>query len=96
MSFGHPYILQVDGCIHDGWLVLHALDAHLDKEFVYYLLSSQFVYASFSISASGGVVQNLNADKVSNTLIPLPPIAEQKRIVAKIEELRKVTHALTM
>ena len=23
MSFGHPYILKIDGCIHDGWLVLH-------------------------------------------------------------------------
>ncbi len=23
MSFGRPYILDVDGCIHDGWLVLH-------------------------------------------------------------------------
>lgn len=22
MSFGRPYILKVDGCIHDGWLVL--------------------------------------------------------------------------
>ena len=23
MSFGRPYILAIDGCIHDGWLVLH-------------------------------------------------------------------------
>ena len=22
MSFGRPYILKIDGCIHDGWLVL--------------------------------------------------------------------------
>ena len=95
MSFGHPYILQVDGCIHDGWLVLHPLDKNLDIEFFYYLLSSQFIYTSFSISASGGVVQNLNADKVSDTLIPLPPLAEQKRIVARIEELQAAISLLT-
>ena len=94
MSFGHPYILQVDGCIHDGWLVLHAFDSQLDKVFFYYLLSSRFVYVSFSITASGGVVQNLNADKVSDTSIPLPPLAEQKRIVACIEELFRVADSL--
>ena len=22
MSFGRPYILKIDGCIHDGWLVI--------------------------------------------------------------------------
>ena len=26
MSFGHPYILDIEGCIHDGWLVIH--DVH--------------------------------------------------------------------
>src|SRR5699024_1464616 len=25
MSFGRPYILNIDGCIHDGWLVLSQL-----------------------------------------------------------------------
>ena len=94
MSFGHPYILQVDGCIHDGWLVLHAFDSQLDKEFFYHLLSSRFVYVSFSITASGGVVQNLNAAKVSDTSIPLPPLAEQKRIVAYIEKLFRVADSL--
>ena len=94
MSFGHPYILQVDGCIHDGWLVLHAFDSQLDKEFFYQLLSSRFVYVSFSITASGGVVQNLNAAKVSDTSIPLPPLAEQKRIVAYIEKLFRVADSL--
>ena len=87
MSFGHPYILQVEGCIHDGWLVLHPLDIGIDREFFYWLLSSSFAYTQFTDTASGGVVQNLNTEKVIHSLFPLPPLAEQKRIVAKIEKL---------
>ena len=87
MSFGHPYILAVNGCIHDGWLVLHPYDAGIDKDFFYYALSSSFAYSQFTGSASGGVVQNLNTDKVVSALFPLPPLAEQKRIVTKVEEL---------
>jgi type I restriction enzyme S subunit len=45
---------------------------------------------------TGTTVPKLNQEKMSQILIPLPPLAEQKRIVAKIEELRQVTQALTM
>ena len=41
MSFGHPYILNINGCIHDGWLVL------FDYESTYY---REFLYFSFSLS----------------------------------------------
>ena len=36
MSFGRPYILKVDGCIHDGWLVLKDRNSIFDKNFLYY------------------------------------------------------------
>lgn len=87
MSFGHPYILNIDGCIHDGWLVLSPIVEIFNKDFLYYLLSSSMVYNQFCRRVSGAVVNNLNSEKVATTLIPLPPLAEQKRIVAKIEEL---------
>jgi len=62
------------------------------KIFLYYLLSSNFAYAQFSSKVAGAVVQNLNSDKVANSLFPIPPKTEQKRIVQKIESILPKVH----
>lgn len=86
MSFGRPYILNVDGCIHDGWLNIKDRDNYFDNMYMVYLLSSKYFYNVMCDKSSGAVVSNLNIDKVKSLKIPLPPLEEQKRIVAKIEE----------
>lgn len=86
MSFGRPYILNVDGCIHDGWLVLSNYQSAYDIDFLYYMLSSEFAYYQFCYVVSGAVVKNLNSDKVAAALFPLPPLSEQRRIVNIIEK----------
>lgn len=55
--------------------------------YLYYLLSSKMVYYQFCNKVSGAVVNNLNSDKVRETMVPLPPLEEQHRIVSKIEEI---------
>ena len=87
MSFGRPYITQVDGCIHDGWLVISLIEQSYRQDFFYHLLSSGYAYSQFANRVAGAVVQNLNSEKVAISLFPLPPYKEQKRIVQKIEEL---------
>lgn len=94
MSFGRPYILNIDGCIHDGWLVLSQRVEVFNKDFLYYLLSSRMVFNQFQSVVSGAVVNNLNSDKVRLTIVPIPPLTEQKRIVEKIEELLPYTNQL--
>ena len=94
MSFGRPYILSIDGCIHDGWLVLSNIEKCFNKDFLYYLLSSYYIYQQFCGSVSGAVVKNLNTDKVSNAVVCIPPLAEQHRIVTKVEELLSIVDNL--
>lgn len=86
MSFGRPYITLIEGCIHDGWLRISPPES-LDKDYLYNLLSSPVVHRFFKDSAAGAVVQNLNSEKVRLLPISLPPLAEQHRIVAKVDEL---------
>jgi type I restriction enzyme, S subunit len=87
MSFGYPYIMNIEGCIHDGWLIIRTPEQLIDKLFVYYLFLSGYAKKAFREAASGAVVQNLNADKVRQLLVPLPPLEEQHRIVAEIDRL---------
>ncbi len=90
MSFGRPYVMATDGCIHDGWLLLRDQSNRLDKDFLYHILGSKPVFAQFERSATGGVVNNLNSELVRNVQIPLPPVEVQKEFVAEIEGYQKV------
>ena len=87
MSFGKPYILQCDGAIHDGWLAIHSYQNFFNRDFLYYLLSSEMIYNQFEKLSSGSVVKNLNKEKVKSAIIPLPPLSEQQQIVKKIESI---------
>lgn len=86
MSFGRPYILKTSGCIHDGWLVLRPDYTLVDQGYLYYVLSSPSVFQQFDSRAAGSTVRNLNIDLVSGVTISLPPLDEQKRIVAKLDQ----------
>lgn len=89
MSFGRPYISKIEGCIHDGWLLIRNLNG-FNADYLYYLLSSSYLYAQFCNKAVGATVDNLNIEKVCSALIPLPPLAEQKRIADTLDEVLRV------
>ena len=87
MSFGRPYITNVNGCIHDGWLVISPIGTSFKQKFLYYLLSSGYAFSQFAGKVSGAVVKNLNSDKVAGAMFPLPPYNEQQRILDKLDVL---------
>ena len=87
MSFGRPYIMKTTGCIHDGWLLLRDKEkGRLDKNYLYYILSSPLVFEQFDRLAAGSTVRNLNIGLVSCVKIPVPPISEQKQIVSILDK----------
>lgn len=90
MSFGRPYILGIDGCIHDGWLVLRDNDDTFDKSYLYYYLSNPYLYEEFKRLAVGGVVNNLNSDIVRNVQVAIPPLSIQRSIVSELDLLHSV------
>ena len=90
MSFGRPYILKVDGCIHDGWLVIHDDNEVFIKDYLYYILSSSIMYAKFPQLAVGGVVNNLNSSLVRKVAIPIPPKSTQLSIVSELDKINEL------
>ena len=94
MSFGRPYILKIDGCIHDGWLVFENIKECLLQDYLYYVLYSAYIYETFSNVAAGSTVKNLKSDTVKQVDFPLPPLAEQKRIVEAVEKMYELLNQI--
>ena len=94
MSFGRPYIMGIDGCIHDGWLSITGYEDAFDKDFLYYLLRSSRVQKHWMMAASSGTVSNLNADIVKDTVIPVPALADQIEGAAKLDTMMECINAI--
>ena len=62
------------------------LDLVLVNSLYTYLFLSTRIEENLRISA-GSAIPNLSTSQINNLLIPLPPLAEQKRIVAKVDQL---------
>lgn len=61
------------------------VDFHMDKMFLFYFLLAN--RENFVAMGGGGAQPNISKEKITHTNISLPPLNEQHRIVAKIEEL---------
>lgn len=94
MSFGRPYIMRTSGCIHDGWLVLSSYASHLNQDYLYYVLGSQFVYRQFDQLAAGSTVRNLNIELASRANIPVPPLQRQAEIARELDSIANETQRL--
>ena len=89
MSFGRPYILKIDGCIHDGWLVIQEYDKTFNIDFLYYILGYDTTLAQYKSMAAGSGVLNLNKEIVKEVMLKTPSIDEQKAIATILVESDK-------
>lgn len=90
MSYGKAYILELDGCIYDGWFVLRNYEDYFDKNYLIQLLNSDYLQDQYKKLAAGGIVQNISSEIVYNTELFYTNINEQKKIaevLSSIDEL---------
>lgn len=84
MSYGRPYIMKIEGYIHDGWFVLRLRDG-VDADYLYYLIASNYVQDQFSGLAAGSVVKNISSDLVKKANLPMPSLDTQREVARKFE-----------
>lgn len=81
-----PKLLGVSGCIHDGFVSFPSLPEEISKDFLYHWFD--YIRPRVIQANKQGITQvNLNTEIVRELDVPIPPALEQRRIVAKIEEL---------
>ena len=70
-------------------------DHHCDPLWLSYFLAAPFAVGQKAGMSNGDIIVHLSVQSVASIMVPLPPLAEQKRIVAQIEKMLKVSAALT-
>ncbi len=96
MSFGRPYIVKLDGCIHDGWLAVKDFRKTFNPDFLYHLLRTSLVYKEMAQRAGAGTVQNLNAEIVKSLVLPAPDLDVQERIVTILDKFDALVNDLSI
>ena len=90
-SVGKCAIFVADERHHTGFIcaqmvIIRCADVAV-SDYLKVYLSSPYYLKYIDSKVTGTAVRQLPAKELSNVLIPLPPLAEQKRIVAKIEQM---------
>ena len=93
MSFGKPYIMGIEGCIHDGWLVIKNKNNVFDLKFLCHMLSTEYLFNQYKMFVAGSTVNNLNKELVGNASVRFPKMLEQRKIGKHLESL---DHLITL
>ncbi|MCW4451591.1 restriction endonuclease subunit S [Kaistella sp. BT6-1-3] len=80
VSLGFCRILNIEGCIHDGWLSFEEIDENVINKF-YLLKGINFLTDYFRRTAPDGTQPNLNTSIMKNFEIAVPPMELQNHFV---------------
>jgi len=77
-TIGMPSIVDMDACIHDGFVLFGQMSQRILREYLFYYLLRR--KESFSGKGQPGTQKNINTSIVKQTALPLPPLEEQRDI----------------
>ena len=81
-------------CLGQRSMLIRPMHDFVNNEYLLLALTEPHLLERSSESAIGSTVKHLRVGDVENLNIPLPPIAEQQRIVAKVDELMTLCEQL--
>ena len=88
-TIGVPYVIgnETPFYFKDGNVIWFQNKGAFLPKYVYYLYKSTFMCDQIREMSAGTTVDTYTIVNATNTMIPLPPLAEQQRIVDRIESL---------
>lgn len=88
-TIGKTYIVRElnEVAVFASYLIRAIPLKNVYEEYLKLFMGSPCYWTQLTDAASGTGQPNVNGQSLSNLIVPLPPLAEQKRIVAKIEDL---------
>jgi type I restriction enzyme, S subunit len=90
-SYGRAVVVDSDRafCVQRHIGILKP-SMHMSLQYLSYLLSSHLIYAQATRSLTGTAQPTVGIRLLRNFLAPLPPLAEQSRIVTRVTALRRL------
>ena len=86
-TIGRPIIVEMEACIHDGFVVFRNLSDEVDTEFLFYYI--QKMERKLASRGQHGTQKNLNTKLVGSEVVPLPSLEEQQRIATILSAVDK-------
>jgi len=84
-TIGRPAIIDMEACIHDGFVVFKELSERVNPDYLYHFL--RWMKPVMEAKGLVGTQKNINTNIVNNMCLPLPELSVQDQLSSLMNEL---------